>query len=80
MKWQAPGKGTLTYADQHLYCQDERGTLSLVKCTPDSWEAVSSFRLPRGGKGLYWAHPVICDGRLFVRHSDRIFAYRIDQN
>lgn len=75
--WQADGKGSLTYADGMLYCLDERGTMSLVKVTSERWDEVSSFRLPRGGKGLYWAHPVVCDGRLYVRHSDRLFAYDI---
>lgn len=78
--WQAPGKGSLTYADGRLYCLNERGTMSIVKATPESWEEISSFRLPRGGKGLYWAHPVVCGGRLYVRHSDQLFAYNIRSN
>ncbi|MCF7972723.1 MAG: PQQ-like beta-propeller repeat protein [Phycisphaerae bacterium] len=76
-KWNAPGKGTLTYADNHLYCLDEKGTLSLVKCTADKWNAVSAFQVPRGGKGLFWAHPVVCQGRLYIRHSDQVMAYAI---
>jgi outer membrane protein assembly factor BamB len=75
--WQKPGKGTLTFADGRLYCVDERGTLSLVRCTPEKWDAASSFSLPRGGMGLYWAHPVVCGGRLYVRHAKQLFAYRV---
>ena len=75
--WQVRGKGSLTYADGRLYCLDERGTMALVKATDDKWEAVGSFRLPPGGKGPYWAHPVVCGGRLYVRHSDTLFAYDI---
>ncbi len=30
-----------------------------------------------GGTGPYWAHPVVCDGRLYVRHADKLFAYDI---
>jgi outer membrane protein assembly factor BamB len=78
--WQSPGKGSLTYADGRLYCLNERGTMSLVKAAPDSWEEVGSFRLPRGGKGLYWAHPVVCGGRLYLRHSDQLFAFYIRNN
>ncbi len=76
-KWQTPGKGSLIYADGMLYCLEERGTISLVKASPDKWEQVSSFSSPRGGEGLFWAHPVICDGRLYIRHSDKLFAYDI---
>jgi len=75
--WQAPGKGSLTYADGRLYCLDEKGTMSLIKATSEKWDQVSSFRLPSGGSGLYWAHPVVCGGRLYIRHSDQLFAYNI---
>ena len=79
-RWQTRGKGSLTYADGHLYCLEERGTMALVKATPKKWDQVSSFRLQRGGEGLYWAHPVVCGGRLYVRHSDQLYAYDIQNN
>ena len=75
--WNAKGKGSLTYADGMMYCLDERGTMALVKPTPEALRIVSSFGLPKGGAGLYWAHPVVCGGRLYVRHADRLFAYDI---
>jgi len=75
--WNAGGKGSLTWADGMLYCLDEKGTMSLVKATPDRFQVVSSFRLPSGGGGLYWAHPVVCGGRLYVRHAEKLFAYDI---
>jgi outer membrane protein assembly factor BamB len=75
--WNAPGKGSLTYAEGMLYCLDERGTMSLVEATPKQHQPVSSFRVPRGGEGLHWAHPVVCGGRLYVRHADKLFAYDI---
>ena len=79
-RWRADGKGSLTYADGMLYCLNERGIMSLVEVTPEKWNQVSSFRLPRGGKGLYWSHPVICGGRLYIRHSEKLFAYDIRKN
>ena len=78
--WQAPGKGSLTYAEDRLYCLDEKGTMALVNATDEMWEEAGSFRLPRGGKGLYWAHPVIFGGRLYVRHADQLFAYDVRRN
>ena len=75
--WKASGKGSLTYADGMLYCLDERGTMALVEATPKERRVASSFRLPKGGAGLYWAHPVVCGGRLYVRHADALFAYDI---
>ena len=78
--WQSPGKGSLTYADRRLYCLDEKGTMSLIGATNSKWDQLSSFRMSRGGKGLYWAHPVVYDGRLYVRHSEQLFAYDIRKN
>jgi len=76
-RWKSRGKGSLTYAEGHLYCLEERGTMSLVKATPEEWIEVSSFKLPKGGEGFYWAHPVVFGGRLYVRHSDQLYAYDI---
>ena len=78
--WQSPGKGSLTYAEDRLYCLDEKGIMALVKATDDKWEGTGSFRLPRGGKGLYWAHPVVCGGRLYARHSDQLYAYDVRED
>jgi len=75
--WKTGGKGSLTYADQMLYCLDERGIMTLMKAQPDTHETVSSFEVPEGGEGMYWAHPVVCAGRLYIRHEDRLFVYAI---
>ena len=76
-RWKTRGKGSLTYADGHLYCLEESGTMSLVKAAPEKWDQISSFKVPKGGEGFYWAHPVVCGGRLYVRHSDNLYAYSI---
>jgi outer membrane protein assembly factor BamB len=75
--WKAPGKGSLTYADHMFYCLEEKGTMNLVKASPEKYEIMSSFEVPEGGKGMHWAHPVICGGRLYVRHADKLFVYEI---
>jgi outer membrane protein assembly factor BamB len=75
--WKTGGKGSLTYADGMLYILDERGTMILVRATPEKYDQVSSFEVPSGGKGLYWAFPVVCCGRLYVRHTDKVFVYDI---
>jgi len=71
------GKGSLTYADGMLYMLNEKGTVGLVKATPDAHEVVSQFRIPKGGSGPSWAHPVVCGGRLYIRHADYLYAYDI---
>ncbi|MDK1032647.1 MAG: PQQ-binding-like beta-propeller repeat protein, partial [Planctomycetia bacterium] len=74
---QGVGKGSAVYADGMLYCLSESGTMGLVPATPKEHKVVSGFKAPRGGKGLHWAHPVVCDGRLYIRHADKLFVYDI---
>jgi len=72
------GKGSLTYADGMLYTYSEgKRVVGLVKATPQEHKVISSFRIPAGGRGPAWAHPVICDGRLYIRYDDFLHCYDI---
>ncbi len=71
------GKGSIAMADGMLYLYNEKRKLALVSATPDGLDIVSSFSIPSGGEGPTWAHPVICGGCLYIRHSDRLYAYDV---
>ena len=60
-----------------LYCLDERGIMTLVKASPEKYEAVTTFEVPEGGDGMHWAHPVVFGKRLYIRHQEKLFAYDI---
>jgi outer membrane protein assembly factor BamB len=75
--WKTAGKGSVTFADGMLYLLDERGTLQLVRATPEKYDPAGEFLVPEGGRGMYWAHPVVCNGTLYVRHTDQLYAYDI---
>jgi outer membrane protein assembly factor BamB len=75
--WKAGGKGSLTFAEGMLYCLDERGIMRLVGASPENYSLISEFEVPKGGDGFHWAHPVVCGGRLYIRHQDKLFAYDI---
>ncbi len=71
------GKGSILYADGMLYCYEERqGNIALVKPVPEGFEIVSSFQI-KEGTGEHWAHPVICNGCLYIRRGDSLMAYDI---
>ncbi len=72
-----PEKGSLVFADGLIYTMSERGEVSLVEPSPKGLKIISQFRLPRGGQGPTWAHPVVCGGRLYLRHGDFLYAYDI---
>jgi outer membrane protein assembly factor BamB len=70
-------KGAIISADGMLYCYEEKtGNLALVKPSPEKFDVVSSFKVPFG-TGLHWAHPVIHDKILYVRHGDVLMAYSL---
>jgi outer membrane protein assembly factor BamB len=75
--WKTDGKGSLTFADGMLYLLDERGIMKLVRATPEKYEKAGEFKVPEGGESMYWAHPVVCDGKLYIRHADKLYAYDI---
>jgi outer membrane protein assembly factor BamB len=75
--WKTPGAGSLTFADGMIYLYDEKGTAKLIRASADGFKKGGDFKLPAGGKGPFWAHPVVFGGRLYLRHDDVIFAYDI---
>jgi outer membrane protein assembly factor BamB len=74
-----PGKGSIISADGMLYCLGENGSMGLIEASPEEFNLVSSFDLPKG-EGRCWTHPVISDGRLYLRWGDRLFIHDIQQS
>lgn len=70
--------GSIAYADGRLYCLGERGNVALLDPTPDGPKRVSRFKLSQTDNRPFWAHPVVCRGRLYVRYDDTLFAYDIE--
>jgi outer membrane protein assembly factor BamB len=81
IKWKdrSLGKGAVSYADGHLYLREENaGTMGLIDATPDGYHLVSQFEQPdRDKKYKAWPHPVIADGRLYLRDQDLLLCYDI---
>ncbi len=70
-------KGSIISADNLLYCYEEKkGTVALVKPNPKAFEIISTFNISKGS-GPHWAHPVISDGRLYIRHGESMMVYDI---
>jgi outer membrane protein assembly factor BamB len=69
-------KGNIIYADGMLYCYSEQGELALVKADPEKFNIVSKTSVEKGSE-QHWAHPVIHEGVLYLRHGNALLAYRI---
>lgn len=70
------GHGVVIYADGMLYCYSQRGELALVKPSPAGFNVVSETKVAKGTE-QHWAHPVIYDGVLYVRHGRALVAYKV---
>lgn len=65
------------YADGRLYVLDEEGNAGLLDPTPDALNVVGRFRLTEEGVRDAWAHPVLLDGRLYLRYHDSLWCYQV---
>jgi len=69
--------GAAIYSDERLYCLDERGTVALLKAGSDGLEIVGQFSLLTNPVSDAWAHPVLNDGRLYIRYHDTLWCYDV---
>jgi outer membrane protein assembly factor BamB len=87
-KWEsnsrrAVGIGPLVYADGRLYVvSEEKGEVAMIEASPAKFNQLAKFVLPEQSKlrkphGKVWTHPVISDGKLYLRDQELIFCYQI---
>jgi outer membrane protein assembly factor BamB len=78
--WEEPWncKGSIISAEGMLYIYDERnGNVGLLKANSEKFDLVSTFKIIMGDAGPFWAHPVIHNGILYLRHTNALMAYNI---
>ena len=70
------GKGSMAFADGHLYLFSEGGVVGLAEATPAGYREKGRFSIQQAGLPT-WAHPIIAGGRLYIRDQDTVYAYRV---
>ena len=79
----ALGKGAISYANGRFYClAEDSGEVVLIEATIDGWKEQGRFTLSpqteqRKEAGKIWTHPVIADGKLYLRDQELLFAFDI---
>ena len=73
---QAIAKGNIITADGMLFCYSEKGELALVQATPQGFNITGKAKV-QSGSGQHWAHLVINNGQLFVRHGKSLIVYKL---
>jgi outer membrane protein assembly factor BamB len=79
--------GAITSAEGMLYLYTDKGVTALAKADPKELKIISKFKIPEHSKfpgmrktSAYagaWSHPVIANGRLYLRDSEFVFCYDI---
>ncbi len=81
-------RGAITYADNRLYCYDEEGEAALVVASPEmpGFKLEGRFTIPKRSalqaalklsNGKTWTHPVVANGRLYLRDHELLFCYDV---
>jgi len=70
-------KGSLALADGRLYYRTERGTMLLIEPSPKQYVERGRFEQPDRSQQPAWSHPVIANGKLYLRDQDVLFCYDV---
>jgi outer membrane protein assembly factor BamB len=70
------GSAAVSYADGHLYFRYQNGLMKLIEATPQGYREKGSFEIPNV-RNPSWSHPVILNGRLYLREQDTLYVYDV---
>jgi outer membrane protein assembly factor BamB len=67
----------ITYADGRIYFRYQDGRMILVEATAKEYREHGSFVIPDVEKES-WSHPVIADGKLYLREQEHLYCYDVE--
>ena len=78
-KGSGTGSAVVIAGGDRLYIRYENGKMVLAEASPAEYKEISSFQIPGTGNGERpsWSHPVILEGKLYIREQDKILCYDI---
>jgi outer membrane protein assembly factor BamB len=68
-------KGSVVVADGRIYYRTEEGTMLLIEPNRKEYIERGRFEQPDRTRQLAWTHPVIANGKLYVRDQEALFCY-----
>ncbi|HEX4796613.1 MAG TPA: PQQ-binding-like beta-propeller repeat protein [Humisphaera sp.] len=74
-----PGKGSVVYADDRLYCRSEAGagTIYLADASPKGYVERGRVDPPARTRESAWPHLVIANGKMYIRDQDVLLCYDV---
>ena len=70
-------KGSIALADGRIYYRQESGTVVLVEPNKEKYIEQGRFEQPDRTNSPAWAHPVIANGKLYIRDQGLLLCYDI---
>jgi outer membrane protein assembly factor BamB len=68
--------GSIVYADNMIYSYSQNGDVKLIQFANNKFKEISKFKIDKGTKE-HFAHPVISNGVMYIRHGNAFMAYKI---
>jgi len=69
-------KGAALYADNRIYALSEDGWMRLLEAGESEFKTHGEFRLAQARSDA-WAHPVVYNGRLYLRYHEQLNCYDV---
>ena len=70
-------KGSVAFADGRIYYRTEEGQVVLIEPSRTEYIERGRFEQPDRTRSPAWAHPVIANGKLYIRDQDALFCYDV---
>ena len=70
-------KGSIAFADGRLYYRTETGTMLLIEPDPKQYVEKGRFEEPERSSAPDWTHPVIANGKLYLRDQSVLLCYDV---
>jgi outer membrane protein assembly factor BamB len=70
-------KGSVAFADHRICYRTEEGAVVLIEPSRTEYLERGRFDQPDRTGSPAWAHPVIANGRLYLRDQNTLFCYNV---
>jgi outer membrane protein assembly factor BamB len=70
-------KGSVALADGRLYYRTEKGAMLLIEPSPKQYTERGRFDQPDRSQQPAWTHPVIANGKLYLRDQELLLCYDV---
>ncbi len=76
LRGEGKGSAAIVYVDGHVIFRYQDGRVVAIEATPEEYRVKGQF-MPVYQEDKSWAHPVVVDGKLYLREQDRLMCYKL---